>query len=126
MKAIALIDKPKSCASCPFINDGYAFNMCNLSKRQITTVDIPDWCELRQLPKKEEMLPIEDRDDFSTGYTRGWNECLEEVAHEVCENCPEYSAWDEHEGWCEWGKGVVTGKIDRCGHLYRLISGRKE
>ena len=82
MKVIALIDKPKSCASCPFVNDGYAFNMCNLSKRQITTVDIPDWCELRPLPqKKEETFAywIARGCNDPESYINGWNACLDEV-----------------------------------------------
>lgn len=52
---IALIEEPKSCASCPFLDMGYALDMCRLSKRQVTTaesVNIPAWCELRH-PLKE-------------------------------------------------------------------------
>lgn len=52
---IALIEEPKSCASCPLFDVGYAFDMCRLSKKQVTTmesINIPTWCELRH-PLKE-------------------------------------------------------------------------
>lgn len=55
MKKIAIIDEPKSCASCPLLDMGYALDMCKLSKRQVTTMEsisIPKWCELRH-PLKE-------------------------------------------------------------------------
>jgi len=83
MKVIALIDKPKSCASCPFVNDGYAFNMCNLSKRQITTVDIPEWCELRPLPPRKKASVSVNNGIHLTGlFEWGWNECLDAIVGE--------------------------------------------
>lgn len=76
---IALIEEPKSCASCPFLDMGYALDMCRLSKKQVTTaesINIPKWCELRDLPflHREREEEIEGAD-----YAEGFNKCLEEI-----------------------------------------------
>lgn len=44
-----------------------------------------------------------------------------------CIDCPEYEVWDDVDngetGWCKWGKGVVHGEKEHCGHLYRWMKG---
>ena len=91
MKAVLTIEMPESCIKCEYC--GYKESdekqrVClfmssawplegNLHKRH-------NFCPLRPLPKKEEK-PIkgeDDYNDFCIGYTRGWNECLEEITGE--------------------------------------------
>lgn len=85
MKVIALIDKPKSCASCPFINDGYAFGECRLSRRIMTSAEsanVPRWCELRPLPEKGTMDNIEPC-EYNEGFVDGRNHCIELITGEI-------------------------------------------
>ena len=80
---IALIEEPKSCASCPLFDVGYAFDMCRLSKKQVTTMEsisIPKWCELKPLPQKG----FGDADDIEqTSYFDGWNDCIDAITGET-------------------------------------------
>jgi hypothetical protein len=41
----------------------------------------PDWCQLRELPEREEELPVEKYEFGGLGkaFTSGWNACLDEI-----------------------------------------------
>ena len=50
MKVIAILNKPKSCSTCPFNHVEISYEECRLSKRQLSdaeSLQIPIWCELR-------------------------------------------------------------------------------
>lgn len=83
---VAVIEEPKSCASCPLFDVGYAFDMCRLSKKQVTTaesINIPDWCELRPLPPRKRVnVSIENGVHITGLMELGWNECLDAIVGE--------------------------------------------
>ena len=83
---IALIEEPKSCASCPFLDMGYALDMCRLSKRQVTTmesINIPKWCELKPLPEEKNIQNVSINYFYDFGRAVGWNDCLDEIMGET-------------------------------------------
>ena len=80
MKAILVIDVPKSCEDCPCTD----YQKCYATD---TELDIqwsfkrPAWCPLKPMPeKKEEGYP---NDDYTIGKADGWNACLYEITGET-------------------------------------------
>lgn len=71
---------PKACIDCPLhfakTND---LLWCGKENKEILADNIqtfkPDWCSLRDLPKK---LAVENR-WFSEDYAMGFNACLDEI-----------------------------------------------
>lgn len=63
-KAVLLMDMPESCIDCPcHFSDATVW--CGINKAELKAEDIetykPDWCPLRELPKKDDCagsLPI--------------------------------------------------------------------
>lgn len=101
-KAICIIEMPSCCTKCywhrlkwhhPFWSDenpGTIGLYCELDKHQkrITKLDIddesfkPDWCPLREVPKKKapsQLPPMADMPMRYTNYERGYNACLDEI-----------------------------------------------
>ena len=78
MKALLVIDMPNDCGECPLnSHTEYDFDVCWVTQGK-------GGCPLKHLPKKEEN-PIkgeDDYNDFCIGYTRGWNDCLEEIQND--------------------------------------------
>lgn len=87
MKAVLVIDMPKDCWDCHLVDEWGNCNAIKMTSEKYgvsvkqNDKDRPSWCPLRPMPKKEEK-PIkgeDDYNDFCIGYTRGWNECLDEI-----------------------------------------------
>lgn len=88
MKAVLVIDMPKSCADCQIMADKWCYGIpmekvhdkININKR-------PSWCPLRPLPQKKEI----DTTLVFGGYeniiqealARGYNSCLDEITGET-------------------------------------------
>ena len=92
MKAILVLDMPKSCTDCPYL--GFekdtkkpACVICEgrFKKDEDIENERSIICPLRPMPKKEEKPSKgeDDYNDFCIGYTRGWNECLDEITGET-------------------------------------------
>ena len=78
-KAILVIDMPESCDKCPLFHGFYTDMTCGANNYGI---DYPypkdfrqDWCPLKTMPKKVEMLSDHGLD----WYDRGWNACIDEI-----------------------------------------------
>lgn len=91
MKAVLVIDMPNTCEDCHLRLALDRYRCINTKEDRLrwcgdedgfySSDTKPSWCPLRPLPKKEEK-PIkgeDDYNDFCIGYTRGWNECLDEI-----------------------------------------------
>lgn len=90
MKAVLVIDVPDnilldfSKANIEIKESAYLVNKDENEWKYTKPIKIED-VPLRPLPKKEEK-PIkgeDDYNDFCIGYTRGWNECLDEITGET-------------------------------------------
>jgi len=56
VKVMAILKKPRSCASCPFDFCTISYEECRLSERQLTSEEsrtIPEWCELVDINQNE-------------------------------------------------------------------------
>lgn len=84
-KAMLVIDNPKSCSECPCISLGCcnAVGGVGFCKTIYDIYDKPDWCPLREVPKKVETFNCEelcDVDDwYDSGYHNGYNACIDEI-----------------------------------------------
>lgn len=76
MKAILVINMPKYCDTCRFIEvsrDGDV--LCDLTRKTLAChmADVkPDWCPLKPMPVKYDNVPKHE-------YELGWNDCIEEI-----------------------------------------------
>ena len=75
-KVILAMDDPMRCIDCPMAKyvhmDG---QICGM-KRNIIDVNSktrPDWCPLKSAPEKDEECYLLE---YSAGYKRGWNDCI--------------------------------------------------
>lgn len=76
MKAILILDMPKSCGECPIYNGSEMLCCgCKVRAKEINT--IPSWCFLKPLPQK-----ILDRYEAPQDYRDGWNDCIDEILGE--------------------------------------------
>lgn len=79
MKAILVIDMPKSCAECKLIHlQGIGESICNA----VDWEERPSWCPLRPLPDRENPARLKDGTYFKA-YDTGWNDCLAEITGEI-------------------------------------------
>lgn len=85
-KAILIMDDmPECCADCPcsfFERDNPILNLiCGVTQEDAYNVGKPDWCPLRELPEREEELPVEKYEFGGLGkaFTSGWNACLDKI-----------------------------------------------
>lgn len=86
-KAVLIMDMPGSCFGCNFchINSSGREDRCQAFEvsRAVNseTYEKPDWCQLRELPEREEELPVEKYEFGGLGkaFTSGWNACLDEI-----------------------------------------------
>ena len=83
-KAVLVMDEmPEDCTMCKFWNskddECYATGVEELSLNSEEAK--PDWCQLRELPEREEELPVEKYEFGGLGkaFTSGWNACLDEI-----------------------------------------------
>ena len=70
-KAILVIDMPENCFKCKLQD----WANCRIIKGCHTGDTRPDWCPLKELPKKK-------KDTLMTNYSRyvqGWNDCIDRI-----------------------------------------------
>ena len=82
-KAVLVMDMPDSCPDCPcsfFERSNPKLNLiCGATGEDANNVDKPDWCPLRELPKKmPTYLCINDE----KGYCEGYNDCIDTITGE--------------------------------------------
>ena len=95
-KAILIIDMPKNCAVCPFVNhedEGWLY--CSVHNNDTAfAFKKPDWCPLIKLPqKKEEVNKVETRNPKTNEYevteiipnkeAIGYNSCIDDIMRGV-------------------------------------------
>lgn len=83
-KAILILDMPINCKNCSLSEMSYDFNKILCVPMQESydkfAKQKPDWCPLREIPKKnkENYYP----DEYMDGYGDGWNACIDEILGE--------------------------------------------
>ena len=76
MKAILIVDMPKSCGQCPCVS--FKINKFECQWRYIDNPDIvQDWCPLKPLPKS--IVWFENGNVDWQMFATGWNACLERL-----------------------------------------------
>lgn len=82
MKAVLVLDMPKSCFDCQLMVDGWCYAV-NADRTQdtISTKDRTCWCPLRQLPSFKAVDLNDTRDVVM--FCHGWNTCLAEITGET-------------------------------------------
>lgn len=89
-KAVLIMDMPESCFGCNFLyyNADSGIDSCQAMEvsriADSETYEKPDWCPLRELPKRKEELPVEKYEfgELGKAFTSGWNTCLDEFLKE--------------------------------------------
>ena len=82
-KAVLVMDMPESCDKCTLCcMTPYGEYMCCKMRKNVPDGEKPDWCQLRELPEKEET--VHSQECYTNGYwsdemKAGWNACLEEI-----------------------------------------------
>ena len=85
MKAILVIDMPKSCNKCKLKTHRFGFTTnkmkvgCKFKGDILTDVlsDRPNWCPLKPMPSKYELTT-----EKGNRYAVGWNDCIDEILGE--------------------------------------------
>ena len=78
-KAILVIDMPDGCRECPLCGEDHMTyrDYCRITDQYIWTLDKPDWCPLKLMPKKMEG---NDSIYYQWGdYEDGWNHCIDSI-----------------------------------------------
>lgn len=87
-KSVLVIDTPSRCAECPLMSRDYSrgfAEVCNASAKNFLgeawkikdIFDVrPDWCPLKPMPVRHEMVIREEGDD---PWMDGWNACIDEL-----------------------------------------------
>ena len=80
-KAVLVMDMPSSCSECNF----QQYGVCHAVRKSIvgTPTDLkrkPDWCPLRELPKKKEDNSA-NTESFAC-FKLGYNACIDELLGE--------------------------------------------
>lgn len=76
-KGIIVVDDiPVICAECDFasLKCGGKYIWCDV-KKEFCNNSKPDWCPIKQMPEKIEVLKY----PHSMKFSRGWNACLNEI-----------------------------------------------
>lgn len=74
-KSILVIDTLENCGKCPCFLE-VATDCCGVNGKDIDGHSKPDWCPLKDVPKKLD----EDIEDYEEMYyVGGWNECIDEI-----------------------------------------------
>ena len=87
MKAVLVINMPRTCEYCQFIcsSDGGSPWLCAVSSAKNTMMTYkckPSWCPLKLLPERDNeshVLPALELDEW---YSEGWNDCLNAITGE--------------------------------------------
>ena len=75
-KAVLVFDMPSSCIECPCLHINTFSKICGAMDEYIE-LDKPDWCPLREMPNKFDLL--DDDDYFNNGWSRGYNYCINRI-----------------------------------------------
>lgn len=91
-KAMLIMDMPECCEKCMFARimgeEVYCTGFPNNISKKISSVESiilnnkPNWCPLREIPKKVDFVnEYQDdanlySDDFAIGYSKGFNACI--------------------------------------------------
>lgn len=84
-KSILVIDTPENCNECQFSTERLCGNgRCTLNKDCSNIIPAngkPDWCPLRDLPKKKEVRSfcLGEGNCEQKGYQKGFNACIDEI-----------------------------------------------
>lgn len=84
-KGYIVLNYPKNCAECNFLNDDYDYPTCIVTGETRgytfqTHKSKMDGCLFKKFPKE---LDITDfNDEYSTGWEFGWNNCLRTIKGE--------------------------------------------
>lgn len=74
-KAVLVMDMPKNCKDCIFIERDY---ICKIKVNYTSEFGRPDWCPMRELPKKKNYEKLSDTNP-GKAWGNGWNDCLDEI-----------------------------------------------
>lgn len=89
-KAVLVMDMPESCFGCYLCHIDYEKDRTTCqayeTAKEVNSniFEKPEWCPLRELPKRKEELPVEKYEFGGLGkaFTSGWNTCLDEFLKE--------------------------------------------
>ena len=82
MKAILVIDMPKSCAVCPIYQEGID-GYCPIGfLTPSNKYEIAKGCPLKPMPKKKNTL-LTEYNLIEAIYENGWNDCIDEIMGET-------------------------------------------
>lgn len=77
-RGIIVIDIPERCNSCKFwfgIATVPTEYICMGAQKRLKTITAkPDWCPIKETPKKSEVVPLGEM-----SYVSGWNACIDEI-----------------------------------------------
>lgn len=73
-KAVLVMDMPKDCYECKLQD----WLTCRIAKKCNTSHSIPDWCPLRELPKKITSWKGKST-NYQQGHRDGYNACIDEL-----------------------------------------------
>lgn len=76
-KAVLVMDMPKDCYECKLQD----WLNCRIAKKCNTSNSRPDWCPLRELPKKKPTIGKESENDILC-MNAGYNACIDELLGE--------------------------------------------
>ncbi len=77
-KGYILVDVPKSCRDCEFF--GFVCRITNEKCEYYNEDGRPDWCPIRELPKKMEVCGrYPQPGEPVPSYRIGWNKCIEQM-----------------------------------------------
>lgn len=81
MKAILVIDVPKSCDECPLLRYSNLMKVCTPMNKATDEVE----CPLKPMPKKknEEIVIKGHTGEIAEAYQDGWNACIDEITGET-------------------------------------------
>lgn len=95
MKAVLVLDMPKSCIDCPLAyKEGYSIYRCKMSEDQVDPNSIYRECPLKPLPElrhKEKYAYT-----YELTYDQGYNRAIKEITGEAEKADAENQWWAEH------------------------------
>lgn len=89
MKAVLVIDMPKTCKGCQLYLKGEPNEWCYALKHGLDDSTKPTWCPLRPLPQKKEIIKEKYNEHVVDMWcedewtANGWNKCLDEITGET-------------------------------------------
>lgn len=88
MKAVLVIDMPKTCKGCQLYLKGEPNEWCYALKHGLDDSTKPTWCPLRPLPQmKEEAVPYQVSEDeidaYQDPYATGFNDAIRLITGET-------------------------------------------